>query len=98
MIFRLFCTIFKGADGDPRVAKKEDDPNTIAYFQSLDPVVQPLLANILLTANHIVDRADYIDPLHLQFNVLPRRTEWVDTQAVMDIATESLLCYFRHCD
>ncbi|KAH8691825.1 hypothetical protein BGW36DRAFT_437369 [Talaromyces proteolyticus] len=65
---------------------------------SLDDIIQPLLVNASLTTNHIIDWTDQIDPLHLQFNVLPETIEWVDTQIMMDTATESLLYYFEHCD
>jgi hypothetical protein len=72
--------------------------NAIAYFHSLDAVIQPLLVKASLTTNHIIDWTGQINPLHLQFNVPPERAEWVDTQTMMDSAISSLLCYFEHYD
>ncbi|QKX61671.1 uncharacterized protein TRUGW13939_08824 [Talaromyces rugulosus] len=72
--------------------------NAIAYFQSLDAVIQTLFAKASLTTNHIIEWAGQIDPLHLQFNAPPERTEWVDTQTMMNTATTSLLYYFEHYD
>jgi hypothetical protein len=66
-------------------------PNAVAHFQSLDPIVQSLFANISLPTNASVR----LDSLHLEFDTLPERAQWFNTEKAMEAATDRFLRVFR---
>ncbi|QKX64379.1 uncharacterized protein TRUGW13939_11553 [Talaromyces rugulosus] len=73
-------------------------PDAIAHFQSLDPFMQPLFANLPMSTNQVVELTGHIDPLYLKFSVPLENPDPVDTKTAMDTATKSLLQYLGHRD
>ncbi|KUL81317.1 hypothetical protein ZTR_09983 [Talaromyces verruculosus] len=64
-------------------------PNAVAHFQSLDPIIQSLFANTSLPTNASV-RLD-----GLQFDALPERVQWFNTEKAMEAATEKFLRVYK---
>jgi hypothetical protein len=65
--------------------------NTVAYFQSLDLVIQILFTNTLLVTNASIS----LDPLYSQFNPISEQVRWFDSINAMDAVTGQLLRIFR---
>uniref|UniRef100_A0A093URC6 Uncharacterized protein n=1 Tax=Talaromyces marneffei PM1 TaxID=1077442 RepID=A0A093URC6_TALMA len=66
-------------------------PKAVAHFQSLDPIIQSLFANNSLPTNVSVR----LDSLHLEFNALPERVQWFNTEKAMEAATDRFLRVFK---
>lgn len=62
-------------------------PRAVAHFQSLDPIIQRLIANVSLSADDIV----HPYPSFLRFEALPKNIQWTETESAMGVATEKLL-------
>ncbi|KUL81469.1 hypothetical protein ZTR_10369 [Talaromyces verruculosus] len=66
-------------------------PSAVAHFQLLDPIIQSLFANTSLPTNASVR----LDSLHLEFNALPERVQWFNTEKAMEAATDRFLRLFK---
>ncbi|KAL3705906.1 hypothetical protein TMatcc_006915 [Talaromyces marneffei ATCC 18224] len=62
-------------------------PSAVAHLQSLDPIIQRLIANGSLSANNIIQPCPFL----LRYEALPENIQWTNTQSAMGVATEKLL-------
>lgn len=59
----------------------------MAYLQSLNPIIQRLIANVSLFVDDIVQPYPFL----MRFEALLENIQWSKTESAMGVATEKLL-------